>query len=412
MAAENPDLKIRFVQAKIEEFVTTIQDGEYDLVLMLSVLHNMSKYLGVKFVQDMVEELSKKIHNGIFEFALEGVHRSYIPKNYRDFLPGFDFTIMLMQSDSRKRNGVKRPLCFSSNKYLYFEKLGMLQIDQISYNVHSYLAKTDVMHYYCGDKFVKYFYVKGQGQLNKAQTEINFLQSFGGQNGLPKLYAVHAEQDEGGMQIFIVRDKIEGVTLAEKISSGENLDRWNVIKQALKWMVLLEEQGYYHGDIQTSNFIFGNDGKIYPIDYEEIRKFPVVLIWPYKPVLLFFIFMNSVLEPNNKPFAFHRQPQLLTKLKNYIPAKKYEQILKIKESEKYFARLYEILFESATVEDSVEGYTMAELETLAIEKYLEEIGQMLKVYQEKFQKMDALIDIVINQQKQIEQLENIIKGGD
>lgn len=410
LAKENPNLKIKFIKAKIEEFVATIQDGEYDLVLMLSVLHNISKYLGVEFVQNMVAYLSKKIHTGLFEFALERVHRNYIPNDYNDFLPGFDFIKLLSYSNHRDGSGVKRPLCFASNKYAYFEDLGILSIDKISYNTHSYLAKTDLIHYHCGNKFVKFFYVKNQNQLIKVDDEINFLKVFDGQNGLPKIHNVYIEQNEIGARIFIVRDKINGVTLAEKIASDENFDRWMVIKQSLEWMVFFEERGYYHGDIQTSNFIFGDDGKIYPIDYEEIRKVPIVLIWPFKPILLFFIFMNSVLEPNNRPFAFHRQPQLLTKLKNHIPHKKYEQILKIKESEKYFARLYEILFKTKSEENSVESYILAELEILAIEKYLEEIGQTLKVYRDNFSQFNNLANLVLQQQKKIEQLENILKS--
>ena len=409
MAAENPSFKIRYVNAKIEEFVSTIQEGEYDLVLALSVLHNMSKYLGVKFVQDIMLELSKKIHNGIFEFALEPCHYSYIPKNYRDFLPGFDAIRFLSYSKSRDNHyGVPRPMCFASNEYLYFEELGMLKIDQISYNQHSYLAKTDLIHYYCGDKFVKFFHIKDQAQLTKAIDEINFLKTFGGERGLPKLYAIHTEKDETGIRLFIVRDKIEGTVLSEVIQSGKNFDRWEVIKQALEWMVFFEERGYWNGDIQTPNFILSDSGKLYPIDYEEIRRVPMVMIWPYKVNMLFFIFMNAVLNPSNLPFGFHRECRLLTELKKYIPPKKYAQILQIKDSEKYFARMYKILFETEDKEIA-EDYNLADLEILAIEKYLIEVGQRLQAVQKDSERLNKLSVIVLQQQKRIEQLENVIR---
>lgn len=406
---EHPDYKIKFEVANIEEFLSNVKKDEYDLVLCLAILHHISKKFGIKFCQDMVLDLSKKIHTGIFEFATESVHAAYVPKNYRDLMQGFDVIRILSYNEHIDNSGYKRPMCFVSNKYLYFEELGILQIDRIGYNVlHTeYLEKTDLMYYFCGDKFVKFFNAKNKELLGDANTEVQFLSTFGGQNDLPKLRDIHIERDENGIRIFIVRDHINGITLKEKINKSEDFDRWDIIKQVLEWLVLFEKRGFYHGDIEPSNFIFGDDGKIYPIDYEEIRPVPIVRIWPFKVNLLFFYFMNSILAPNNIPrgFDFHRQVRLLTELKKYIPPKKYQQILLIKDSEKYFARLYEILFETET-EDTAEDYNLAELETLAVEKYLDEVGQKLKLYQNHFEKLAFFIN---QQQQRIEQLERIIK---
>lgn len=409
MARENPKCNVQFIQSKIEEFVSTIRKGEYDLVLMLSVLHNMSKYLGIKFVQDMVADLSAKIPNGIFEFALESVHAKYIPKNYRDFLQGFLFIRVLSYNDSRDVNGVKRPLCFASNRYAYFENLGMLKIDHITYNRHSYLDKTDVMHFHCGDKFVKLFNVKNQDLFLKSNQEIQFLKDMGGKRGLPELRAVSTEQDVTGLRIFIVRDKLQGITLEDKIASGENFNRWDVIKQALEWLVFFEQHNYYHGDSGTNNFIYTDDGKLYPIDYEEIRHERIVLAWPHNVAMLFFIFMNSVLEPNYKKFAFHRCVRLLTEFKKHISPEQYEKISTLKDDKKFFSNLYEILFNSQNTNYRCATYNTKDLELLEVGKYLDEVGQRLQEYKDDFDRINQLIPIVVEQQKRIEQLENFLK---
>lgn len=416
LANEHPNVKAEFICAKIEDFLLTVKDGEYDLILCLSILHNISKYLGVKKVQDMISDLSQKINVGIFEFALEWVHTSYIPADYRDFLLGFSFIRELTNTDHRNGSGIKRPLCFASNKFTWFKTFGVLKVDSVSYHVHRYLPKKDLIHFHCGDKFIKFFYVKSQGQLDKVQQEIQFLKEFSGQRGLPKLLEVHVEQDKNGIRVFIVRDKLEGVTLTEKISSGEKIDRWDVIKQSLQWMIFFEQHDYYHGDIQTPNFIYGKDGKIYPIDYEEIRHQPIVFVWPYKVNLLFLIFMNAVLDLRPERATFHREVRLLTKLKKHLSQWQYEQISAIKDSEKFFSRLYDILFPTEIQDDKKASYDIRELEILLTEQFLDDISLRLNEHQNIFGQMhndmtkleshiDDIVQIIAAQQKRIEQLE-------
>lgn len=400
LAEENPDYKIKFIQGRIEEFLVNVKDGEYDLVLGLSVLHNISKFVGLEKVQNLMLELSSKVEAGIFEFALENVHNSYIPKNWRDFLPGFTFIRRISYSTHRKGSYVKRPLCFASCKYCYFENTGLMKIDSIGYNVHPYLQKTDVMHFICGNKFVKFFNLKDESLYEKSQQEIEFLEHFGGHEGLPKLCELYKEEDDIGTRLFIVRDCLQGKTLKEKINQNEEFDRWNVIKQALQWMIFFERQGYYHGDIQTSNFIYSDDGKLYPIDYEEFRNKPVVLIYPYRPKLLFLMFINSVLQPRKVSFAFHREPRMLMELKRHITQKQYEQIAAIKESENFFERLYDILFVQKFEDDSKAVYTMADIEILSMQAYLIDTGKEFKRLKEQIKKLETALEVYQDKERE------------
>ena len=142
--------------------------------------------------------------------------------------------------------------------------------------------------------YLKFFFAKTQDALVKANQETKFLSELGGKNGLPAFYGTTVEQDEAGIRFFIVRDNIKGITLREKILSGEKIDCWDVIRQALQWMIFFERHGYYHGDIGPQNFIYADDGKIYPIDYEEMWNEPIVLIWPYKVNLLFLVYRLKI----------------------------------------------------------------------------------------------------------------------
>ena len=213
---------------------------------------------------------------------------------------------------------------------------------------------------------------------------------------------------------------MDGVVLSEKISSGEPIDRWDVLKQALEWMVFFEQHGYYHGDIQTPNFIYGADGKVYPIDYEEIRREPIVMIWPYKVRLLFLIFMNAVLDLRPEQATFHREVRLLTKLKRHLTQKQFEQVAAIKDSEKFFARLYEILFAEDSSDEPKASYDLRELEILSHEKFLDDVSQRLQELQNALVKTNAdlakfdgyisnITRMLTAQQQRLEQLEKIVR---
>ena len=74
----------------------------------------------------------------------------------------------------------------------------------------------------------------------------------------------------------------------------------------------------------------------------------------------------------------------------------------IKDTEKYFARLYEILFESDDEDEPFDGYTAAENEILAIESFME------TEFKNQSDKMEALIRTVLEQQQRIEKLEKLV----
>lgn len=415
LASEHPDYKVNFVNTPIEHFLQNM--GEYDLVLCMNILHNMSKYLGVQKVKEVMADLNQKVAVGIFEFAVEKEHQAYNPEDYRDYLPGFPFIKEIAYSESFDGSGIQRPICFASDKYVWFENFGMMKIDSVSYRADH--KSKNYISFQCGDKFVKFFYAQNQMQYDRMQREITFLQEFGGQRGLPKLLATYAEQDNNGLRIFIVRESLQGDSLHEKISSGETIDRWDVVKQALDWMIFLEQHGYYHGDVKTKNFIYGADGKLYVIDYEDIFREPISTGWPYDLRVSFLIFINVILDGQTENYqGFHREFKLLTSLKKHLSPTQYEQIAAINDSEKFFARMYEILFGTENRDTAKATYDLRELEFLSAQSFLDDVSRQLKIYEMIFGQinasmndivnhMNALAQVIASQQQRIEHLEKI-----
>ena len=411
LARENPDYKINFVMAKLEEFIPTIKEGEYDLVFCFSVLHWVTQQYGFQFVQNMLVDLSKKIPNGLFELAQRSEFpQNNLPASYRDFLKGYAFIRALSYPTLGKARNFKRPFLFASNEYVHFDDLGLMKIESAS--APSYAP--DLIKYYCGDKFVKCCYITYKFIEERTQREIQFLKKLSGQNGLPKFYTVLTENDEAGTRVFIVREKIEGVTLSAKLNSDKNIDRWNILKQVLQWLIFLAKNGYYQSDLHAGNFIYSDDGKICPIDYELMVDEPVSIRWPHNIRIAFFDFANSILEPKlnqskiipyvtpAKRMDYYTAGRMLTAFRKHISEYQYRQILELKDSADFFEKLYEILFPS----EKKELHTMAELEILEIEKYLDELGRNMQAHREA---LTALNQFIMVQQQRIDQLEKIIR---
>ena len=403
LAIEHPNYKIKFITAKVEEFIPTVKADEYDLVFCFNVLHWITPKFGFPFVQNLLKNLAEKIPTGLFELTTKSEFpNNNLPVNYRDFLQGYSFIRALAYPVWNDTKKVKRPFLFASRDYVHFEDLGLMKIDKISYST---FKPQWITYYHCGDKFVKCNCAFNKEQFDKAQREIQFLKAFGGQNGLPKLYTVLEENDEAGIRFFVAREKLEGIALSEKIESNEDFDRWDVIKQILQWMIFLEKHGYYQSDLHTGNFIYSAAGKVRLIDYEWVSKNPKTFYWPYNIKMLFFEFMNSILEPSFdkvRRLDYHTSGKMLSEFRKHISEYQYRQILELKDSADFFERLYEILFPS----EKKELHTMAELEILEIEKYLDELGINVQAHTDKLNQLTAF---VIMQQRRIEQLEKIIR---
>ena len=112
LAAENPELNVKFQKGMIEEIILTITQDQYDLVLGLSVFHHLVHIVGLPIVQTMISILANATIAGIFELALSDeptVRAQAQPDNPRLLLAGYAFVHELARHTTHLQNK-DRPL--------------------------------------------------------------------------------------------------------------------------------------------------------------------------------------------------------------------------------------------------------------------------------------------------------------
>ena len=410
LASEHPDFKIKFVQENIQKFIPSIKEGEYDLVLCFSMLHWATQQSGFQNVQKLLTDLAEKIPVGLFELARAAEFPDLkLPANYRDYLKGYFFVRVLKYCNWRNMKNSQRPLLFASKKYAHFDEFGILKIDHV--------MGGNKKHFQSGDKFIKIVNASSQRAFEMVQNEIKFLQELGGKNGLPRLHATIQEDDETGKWTFIIRDNIKGLPLgnllSEKVSTiNEESARWNIVEQILRWLIFLEKHGYYQTDLQPWNFVYKEDGKIIPVDYELMKHELISHRWPFNVRLTMFSIINTILDKKdfdechfyvNNRLKYYSNGNGLTDFSKYVSEDNYRRILALHDDEKFFENLYEILFSTPKLRSI---HTIAEVDILEKEQYLRDLGNAT-MSQEK--SINSLSQTVSGQQKRIEQLEGSVK---
>lgn len=423
LASEHEDYQILFVLNRVEDYLKYLKANEFDLVLGLSVFHHMCNMYGWESVRDLLSETAAKIKVGIFELALnsEPVHWSKaLPDDYKMVLQGF-LCVKLLAYNGTHLSSKQRPLVFASNCYLYFQLTGLLEIDDVRLQSHDgAIALAKKRYFFAENKFVKCVDIRPAGGTISAavqqefRQELEFLEEMGGVEGFPNVYALENNGDE----IWIVREKIDGILLSEKIQHNEYFDAWDVIKQTLHWLVILERHGYYCNDVRTWNILYDQHGNVWLIDYGSIGKRRSDCVWPWDLLLSFFIFMNEVFDRKyNK--AFVRSTKMLTAIKRHISHQQYLDILKIRDTENCFQAMYDILFSTkGDIKDC--SCDLRDKEVLALEALVEfvvndwmqeksrlydaikEIEQY-KIYSSEL--LDKLTEVLIEHQKKLEELE-------
>ncbi len=427
---EHAGYHVFFDVARIEDCLTRVQAGQFDMVLGLSVFHHLCKMYGWEKVQNLLSELASKIVVGIFELALRVEPLQWanaLPEDYRVILSGFSCVKLLSYCDTHLSK-YRRPLCFASSYYVYFSSTGVLEIDSCRNCAHDGgHALLKRKYFFCGNKFIKFadFRLEGERLPESVRREFlqeaSFLSDMGGRYGFPQVYALEVNADE----VWIVRENLPGKLLSEKIKDQDPFDGWEVIRQTLQWLVILEQNGYYSNDVRIWNLLYSPYGKVYLIDYGAIGREQKDCVWPWNLLLSFFMFMQEVLERHYENKII-RGTKMLIALKRYISCDQYLKILDIRENDHCFKRLYDILFSVSSNEKQIR-YDLHDEELSKIEDLLEYVGNDWLSHKGTFYReleklrmkdsnmsilLDKLTETVINQQERIEALERMCVAKD
>ncbi|MEN5108356.1 methyltransferase domain-containing protein [Pseudomonas sp. TWI672] len=297
LAAEHQGFQAQFTFGKVQEFLETVQAGDYDLVLGLSVFHHLVYDLGKERIKEIIEQLLHKVTAFIGEFAVCEEPLYWGPAQPQDprYLVSNSAFLHELARHSTHLADIQRPLYFASNQVWYLDGMGE-RIKSWTPDSHALAAGAHqgARRYYISDGFfVKVFRVDGVfGERNQTelQREAQFLQNPPAGFSAPRHYTSGAN----ALESWLVTDRIDGELLLDAISRGESLDPRGILLEVLAQLALLERQGFYHDDLRVWNIMLDAGRKARLIDFGSIGTEPRDCVWPHNIYLSFMIFVKEV----------------------------------------------------------------------------------------------------------------------
>jgi O-antigen chain-terminating bifunctional methyltransferase/kinase len=297
LAAESAGVDVRFVEADAAQELRSVEAGEYDVVLALSVLHHMCHEQGLAAVQDLLALLADKTEAILAETALREEPLYWAAAQADDprrLFAGHAF-VHVVEHHPTHLSGVARPFLFASNRWWYLGG-ALARFDHWTDVPHE--AATGVhagtrRYYFTANRLAKHFLLSGQpGERNRLELEREaaFLGSPPPGLRTPVLYGKGVAETEG----WLVRELLPGRRVSELIAAAEPFDRAAVIGDVLDDLCALEAAHLYHGDVRTWNLILGTDGRARLIDYGDITSSPRDCAWPDNIFLSFLIFVHEL----------------------------------------------------------------------------------------------------------------------
>ncbi|MDR3448958.1 MAG: methyltransferase domain-containing protein [Alphaproteobacteria bacterium] len=298
LAAEHPELNIRFQAGLIEEAIARIEKDEYDLVLGLSVFHHIVHKSGIATVQKMLAALAAKTAVSVFEMALANEPPSWAasqPQNPRQLLSGFAFVHELAYNATHLSD-IPRPLYVASNRYWYFSgQAGVFDTVKTESHVFADNASLGTRRYFFGEgRIVKLFHLdrpdRRSANLREHCNEVSFLKNYPARLKAPRLVL----QGQSASEAWLVREQLPGEMLIDRIRFGKTYDAALVVRDIVEQLATLESVELYHDDLRIWNILIGSDGHAALIDYGAIDKNKKDCAWPHNVFLSFIIFIHEI----------------------------------------------------------------------------------------------------------------------
>ena len=246
--------------------------GEYDVILILSVLHHVAHTNGFSYARSILEKLSQKAKLVVTELALreEPLYWSgALPPRYEDWFANIAFFDELAFFGTHLSD-ISRPLIVCSDNCLYLDGL-ILPFSLARTSAYAGKAPDPARRYFTSDKEVTKLFRKtnqNAASVDEIKTEIQFLQKNSQKLGLYRV--IYSGENE--RRVFAVYEKICGQLLWDLIRNNAHLDVSQIAGSLLEQLVRLESAGFYHGDFRTWNVIVSPDGAAHLIDFGNISE--------------------------------------------------------------------------------------------------------------------------------------------
>lgn len=295
----NPKLDVNFVEARIEDFVSSLDKGHFDLVLLLSVIHHVAFHVSPAAATSTVERLRSISPVLVAELALadEPLYwASALPGNPLDTFGSAAFVREIRQTGTHLSE-VKRPLYFVSDELWYaVDEIGT--IESVRRGGHRFAKssfKSSRTYYMSSDRVLKKLALTGEdADVNRREIdrEVEFLDQVAGNENYPRVFGV----EDDGQYSYLLREKIRGELLADLVDSGASFDYYIAIRDILQECINLESMSLYHQDIRVWNVLRREDGKFCLIDYGAISPSKNDCYWPENIYISFLVFVKELVS--------------------------------------------------------------------------------------------------------------------
>ncbi len=296
IAQENPSLTVSFEEGRVEDAIAALAQGQYDLVLGLSVFHHIIYEKGLAAVKAMLEHAAALCGVLVIELALRDEPLYWAPaqpEDPRSLLDGIAFVHVLARHETHLAP-VPRPLLVASNQYWILDG-NIAAFQEWSSDPHALangVYRGTRRYFFSSGHVLKYYKFSHPGEYNRTdfERELKFLKQHPPDFCAAKLLLFGEQHDQG----WVVFERFHGRLLLDLLREGAALDSKALLISVLRQLAVLEEAGLYHNDVRTWNVIVADDGTPHLIDYGSIGELPQDCVWPRNLFLSFLIFVREV----------------------------------------------------------------------------------------------------------------------
>ena len=248
-----------------------IHIGEFDIVIILSVLHHIIHYKGLQYVQEIIKNLIDKVPILILELALKNEDETLFwneaqPENELEIfnlikdeiiiekIGEFPTHLSLKQRPLYKISKKKKNIMINDKLYLYDKKTNFAYSGSEFPYLHSELSR----NYYFSKKYIiKEYSVKiFDDNMKQITTEINNMLLLNDISRIKTTKLIDFEVSNNRAVVVLARD--DGDLISDILDKKE-IDPEKVARDVLEFLSVLEENNYHHNDIRSWNILWNGD---------------------------------------------------------------------------------------------------------------------------------------------------------
>jgi O-antigen chain-terminating methyltransferase len=298
------ELSVEFVEGDIDGAPALVADGDFDLVLGLSILHHIVHRDGHDTTVALVKQLRDNVPFGLFEMALreEPVYwADSLPNDPRATLAPYEFIRELAWSPTHLSE-IERPLLYCSRSQalingqlqpiLRYAETSHPQASSVHAGIRRYYDITDGIVKIAanfGESIDLNLLVDLQNETRQEHAAVEKLT--GSTIEVPNIIEFHDVPTE----VVIAKTTFPGTLLSEVVTTLETDDRMSAFDQILRQLADLEALGWYHTDLRTWNVVWdAARGIARLIDHGALTQRPSDAAWPHDAYYSFAVFAVAV----------------------------------------------------------------------------------------------------------------------